>query len=408
MNIHHYIAYRPTASSMIIFPVQLLYLLLALCTIVNNEARPLMDPASISSTSSTSSSHDIGATDSKEAGQLHQECDWLGISDSDVEDLVQQVIRDPTINIASIPDFLEIHMYRSTIKVVLNALYQMLGKIHGAKIAYTRHEIQLKRHPTRESRHTIRRKLRHQYQKSQNDTTEISDDILEEVAEGLLSNRNINQRFLPDVIEKKLYVNCLKLIFRLLEMLADSVKVTVCGHDLQVAIFAATTNNSSSSAVETALESATLRMSEVDRSKLYQMAKSAGLNETGSKTWWLSRKKQEFLQTLHASLLGLLLAILDDLMHKTCIELFSDRMVLDIVPSSPSSEEQGWSMTMSTIYSGYAPVRPRVHRFLSFVAGIGVGALCANRIDTLFMDRSLEYLTQQMQRLQRSDKSSNQ
>lgn len=248
---------------------------------------------------------------------------WLGVSDADVEDLVQQVIQDPSINIHSLPDSLEVHIYRSTIKVVLDALYHMLGKIHGTQLPSTNHELQLKRYSV-ENRATSRKDIRQRYQKRVRDS-DINENILQDVAQGLLSNRNINQRFLPDAIEKRLYINCLKLVFRLLEMIADSFKVTVCGHVVRMAISTAT--------VETAMEQAAVTMADVDSSRLFEMARSVGL-EDQKQSWWFPRKKQQFLRTLHASLLGLLLAILDDLMHRTRIELFSDRMVFDIVPSS--------------------------------------------------------------------------
>jgi len=281
---------------------------------------------------------------------------WLsslggGISDEDVEELVQQVMRDPSINIMAIPDALEAHIYRSTIKVVLDVIYELLGKLHGAKLGATEHEIQLKRcslNPTLDAR---RNTIRHQYQKTDFDTTDIKEDVLEEVAEGLLSNRNINQRFLPDVIEKRLYINCLTLIFRLMEMLADSIKITVCGHDLRLSI---TQTTSTTTTNNTLLETATIRMADIDASKLYEIAARAGLNNTRRRGWWwFSRKKLEFLQTLHASLIALLLSILDDLMHKTCIELFSDRMVLDIVPSSSSissTEHDGYECAGSVYH----------------------------------------------------------
>jgi hypothetical protein len=280
-----------------------------------------------------------------------------------VEELVQQVIQDPTIKIATIPDVLEIQIYRSTINLVIDALYRVLNQLHGTKIANTSHEIQLKRIDL--GLKSSRKKLRQHYNERKARTiTDVSDDFLEGIAEGMLSNRNINQRFLPDSIEKKLYINCLKLIFRLLEMIADCIKITVCGHDLRIAI--------SKASVETAMENATMHMAEVDRSKLYEMAKTVGdLDHKTGKMFWLSRKKQAFLHTLHASMLALLLAILDDLMHKTCIELFSDRMVLDIVPSTTNLKNV--SVGEHDLARPHKAVHQKTHPLLTFLAGVGVG-----------------------------------
>lgn len=255
----------------------------------------------------------------------------LGVSDADVEDLVRQVIRDPNINIAAIPDGLETQIYRSTIKIVLHSLYGVLNQIQGARIGNTNHELQLKRISASGAVNRRRQTLKDQYTSASTISTNVRDDVLENIADGLLSNHDINQRFLPDAIEKKLYINCLKLIFRLIEMITSCIKVTVCGHDIQVVV--------SRAAVELAMEHATVRLVEVDRSKLFEMAQSVdSLDLPPRKKWWFSRKKAEFLQTLHASLVALILAIIDDLMHRTCIELLSDRLVLDIVPSSSMPE----------------------------------------------------------------------
>jgi len=67
-----------------------------------------------------------------------------GISEEDVELLVKEIIKDPTLNIHTIPDSLETQIYRSTVKIVLNAIYRSLSKLHGKPLPGG-HELKLGR-----------------------------------------------------------------------------------------------------------------------------------------------------------------------------------------------------------------------------------------------------------------------
>lgn len=67
-----------------------------------------------------------------------------GISDEDVDLLVKEIIKDPTLNIASIPDSLETQIYRSTVKIVLNAIYRTLSQFHRKPLP-AGHELKLGR-----------------------------------------------------------------------------------------------------------------------------------------------------------------------------------------------------------------------------------------------------------------------
>jgi hypothetical protein len=60
----------------------------------------------------------------------------------------------------------------------------------------------------------------------------VNEEILETTAKRLLKNPAVNQRLLPDKIEKKLYLNCLKLVFYILDALSSSFRITVCGNFL--------------------------------------------------------------------------------------------------------------------------------------------------------------------------------
>jgi hypothetical protein len=45
------------------------------------------------------------------------------------------------------------------------------------------------------------------------------------MADELLKNQSINQWWIPDAIERQVYVNCLKLVFCLLDKVADTLSI---------------------------------------------------------------------------------------------------------------------------------------------------------------------------------------
>ena len=65
-------------------------------------------------------------------------------------------------------------------------------------------------------------------------TKKINMLVLEAMANELLLNKNINQRWLPDVIEKEIYVNCIRIIFTIIDSIADSIAFHMCGHQLSI------------------------------------------------------------------------------------------------------------------------------------------------------------------------------
>ena len=48
------------------------------------------------------------------------------------------------------------------------------------------------------------------------------------MAERLIANSSINMKIIPDFLEAQIFENCLKLVFRIIDMLARSVKLRLC------------------------------------------------------------------------------------------------------------------------------------------------------------------------------------
>jgi hypothetical protein len=269
-----------------------------------------------------------------------------GISDGDVEHLVEQVMQDSSIEIPLLPDAIERQIYRSTIKLCWNAVYHFLGDIQGKQLFG--HEFRLTRWKARDLM-TTQKGIAQQYQAYQNTDT-VDEIVLEMVARRLLDNKAINQRFLPDVLERKLYVNCLKLVFRLLGMMANSVRIVVCGHEIRLHLSKATASAILTPAVQRVASSLT----HIDKFRLHEFALQAGIHDhelagtfpnvtapLPQRHGWMERmvdrRQRALLTHVHAALFGLILGILDDLLANTSIDLLSDRITFDIVPATDAT-----------------------------------------------------------------------
>lgn len=247
-----------------------------------------------------------------------------GVSEADVDALVEVILQDPSINIALIPDSIEAVIYKSAIRLTLNIFYRLLSRLNG--VSLLSHQIQVAR--TQQTNHgneslgidTIL--ANKNYQRiaavAQNSNSMVNDQVLEIIAERLLANRAINNTMVPDVIEIQLYKNCLKVIFRALQILSNSFCINICGHDIQLSIEPSYLEQSALTA--TASSSSNLRMSsDIDMELLKEFALRGGIPNDGSVelSWWdevLGRR--QFVANLHASLYSLVLGIVDDVSNK--------------------------------------------------------------------------------------------
>jgi hypothetical protein len=128
--------------------------------------------------------------------------------------------------VKGIPDVLEAELYRMTVRLVLNMIYSSIGAMHGAEFL-AGHRMELKRRrETADEAATSRLFLK--------ENSGIDEAILEQVADRLLQNSAVNYTAIPDFVERQIYGNCLKLVFRLLDTLANTFCINICGHELRI------------------------------------------------------------------------------------------------------------------------------------------------------------------------------
>lgn len=167
-------------------------------------------------------------------------------------------------------------------------------------------------------------------------------------------------------------------------MVAASFRVTVCGHVIRINIAAQTQQ----AIQEAAIQRASLSLTSVDKDRMMEYAREAGLDNKAP-GWFFARKRQEIMQNLHVSLYALILGILDDLLANTKIELLSDRVYFDIVPSRT---KEGDSFAVSEQVIEPAEIETRIvvtekrkssRPVIPFMAGIGVGFAIVKHIEDI-------------------------
>ena len=311
---------------------------------------------------------------------------YSGVNEAQVDALVEECLSDPSINILAIPDVLEGQVYKITISLVLGLIYHLLGQLHGINILA--HELRLSRTPNKDPHHQQQHKAQLLHMKSALDLS-----VLERIADRLLENSAVNQPLIPDFIERQLYINCLIIIFRLLDLISTSLTIRLCGHDFRLTMQPSKHNNnkeySSSSdndehdrlaAFAQAAESAVNLMEEDDEGfrrtrntafrrgpamatpintellrKIAERDHGLGdLNRSTTSEEDSEEKKDnnnntqsgwgwgqvQFEIQLQTTIFSLVLGIVDDLLENTQVELLSELVRFDIVAAPESTNEQ--------------------------------------------------------------------
>jgi len=150
-----------------------------------------------------------------------------GVSPEMVNRYVDNILANPDINIASIPDSIERIIYVSTVRLTLNAIYEPLSALHGLKILG--HHLKLERKQSDENSGNAKADSSNMFTQ---DSAKIDFKTLDAMANELLENKSINQKWIPDIMERQIYRNCLYLVFVILDRVADSLAFRFCGHQL--------------------------------------------------------------------------------------------------------------------------------------------------------------------------------
>ena len=302
-----------------------------------------------------------------------------GVPQEMVDKFVDEILADPNINIASIPDTIEREIYVNTVLLTLNIVYETVGSFHGMDMFG--HVIELHRVDDDEVEHvgasddtdqsdgspekTLKQRVRRAYSRNAYGPGSIDHAALEAVADRLLANKAVNQPLIPDVVERQLYINCLKLVFRLLDAIAHTLRITMCGHDIRM-MFEPCSDQSTRDWIKERLQKragdTSSKLTLVDLAAVEKYARQVGAapkdrNDLNFLGKMFDRGQREMEVQLNKTLYALILGIVDDLLEDTVFQFLSDRIRMDVVARRSASTKRSCSDESSVDKGTGAEVR---------------------------------------------------
>ena len=244
-----------------------------------------------------------------------------------IENYVDAILQNKDLNIRAIPDSIERVIYVSTVRLTLNAVYKWLSYLHG--IRFLGHHLELVRNPSQQNA-AAGLDFTH-------NSGKIDQASLEDMANELLANKSINQWWIPDHVERQVYMNCLKLVFCLLDKIADTLSIRLCGHELSLSFEPLSlVNAATASAALNAVSGGHTRDPKitVDPAYLKLLVEEAiqGSKESSKfSMWMLVPLYGQFINGLHTTLYSLILGIVDDLLQKTELNVLSERITINLI-----------------------------------------------------------------------------
>jgi F0F1-type ATP synthase assembly protein I len=281
--------------------------------------------------------------------------------------LVQQVLKDPNINIRVLPDQIERKLYETTVRLTLNAIYKIFQELNGKPI-FLGYQLQLQQYPQSVGKTKA-------FREASVASNHVNYHSLEQVADRLLQNPIINQPLIPDVLERQIYINSLKVAFRVLDILQSSLRIRICGHWLGLSLAAGDDSDDNyDSAKESAVTRATNILAQITIEDLMQYQKDAGIddwNDFGKRRFFGWIRPEPLLAQVHSTLFGLVFHTVQDIMDHSAIEMVGvGKIVMDLVPPSgnnTTTNKSGRAVTKRQSRLQSFPVSA------TFVSGIGVG-----------------------------------
>mmetsp|Transcript_12254 Transcript_12254/g.18794 ORF Transcript_12254/g.18794 Transcript_12254/m.18794 type:complete len:448 (+) Transcript_12254:146-1489(+) len=304
------------------------------------------------------------------------------ISERAIRSLVKEILKDPSINIPMIPDYLEGKLYHTTIRLTLSAIYKGLKHAMDDKQVFSEYSVKLKHDPS-----VLGQTAAFQTATAMG-RSEIDDKLLMQVADRLLSNQNINQPLIPDVLERQIYSNCLKVIFHVLDIVTNSFRVTICGHSIGIYLHKNNNDHSHQDEQETKKKkNALLRRSTknfvddvTSTSQLQELAKASGIEEliltSQINRRGVRKKHQSFLSQMHATLYGLTLGIVQDMIDNTALEFVGlGKIIMELVPTNSTATSSEYPTAPSNVAVTKSSPNHNSGTMAIFVSNLLVGFL---------------------------------
>jgi hypothetical protein len=278
------------------------------------------------------------------------------VDEEAIHKLTKEILKDPSMNIRMIPNKIEAILYKNIVRLTLNAVYGQIKKSNGHSFLFG-HAIRMR---------YIRGSAKEIGSFTEIATSEKDVEILENVADRLLENKNINQPLIPDDLERQIYTNCLKIIVLVLGTVQSSLRMSIC--DYSMGFYFDPKPNAIATTV--AFDRALDVLSNADKSALEAYQQKAAVDIKGSGlSFYFSNYRRALLSQVHATMFGFVLHVVQDMMDQTIIEFVGvGKIVMDLVPETKLGVEEDTSLQTRALSGQKAALRR------AFFSGIGLGA----------------------------------
>mmetsp|Transcript_21368 Transcript_21368/g.29932 ORF Transcript_21368/g.29932 Transcript_21368/m.29932 type:complete len:312 (-) Transcript_21368:553-1488(-) len=144
-----------------------------------------------------------------------------------LEDFVDDMLRQPSLNSPFIPDVIERVVYLNCVIVVFNLIADLA---QGVEISFLGHKMAWRFEP--ESFLTENKKTWDELSPD----LEIPESLIMGLVDEIMDDHDINVTWIPDVIEREFYVLITRFIARVVAQILDQMTVTVMGIDAHISL----------------------------------------------------------------------------------------------------------------------------------------------------------------------------
>jgi hypothetical protein len=230
-----------------------------------------------------------------------------------IDSYVNRILAEESLNINDIPDMLERHIYTFVIRLIFDSILRCIfSGLH--ELSFLGHHLHL------------------EYVIENNpidlpDINTIDKVALDALVDKLLQDKNLNIKFLPDHIERKLYSNVILIAFTCLQSVARGTKLDLVGHTIEISM-AASVNRFENQIMKNLLKPSTISDEEIDRLLDEQIHSS-------SNGFIPNTLERPLFRTLYKLILRAVQEITSDL----SLHLMGDKIIVRLLPDIHQADQ---------------------------------------------------------------------
>ena len=263
------------------------------------------------------------------------------VDEGELEAYVQSLLRSGDFHANGIPDAIEKAIYTNVTRLTINSLLWAVAKLDG--LTFLGMELTLEARATSSGIVSSGR-------------AERDPALLEAVVGRLLANQSINQTWLPDALEARLYTNVLRVFFTVLDDCVSAISLNLVGHELLLDLRARRGAAWLASDARPVDEAVVRRLTE------------DLLADPRANIGWLP---DEVERQLYANTFRLVLGLLQEILGSTSLRCGGREVVLHLRPTASSSATPSGDGTERRHHAAATPAGGQQPAVAALIAELG-------------------------------------